>query len=99
MEHLVLVSTGHTNMYVTADATFETDVNGDGKITRLSNTLVPDLRTNLISVVKIIDKGFTITFNAEMAKIIDKNGHVAMIANRVDNLYFVQCRKPPIEKY
>lgn len=45
------------------------------KIIELQNTLfVPDLRANLVSVFKIIDKDNTITFQRESAVVNDRNG-------------------------
>lgn len=57
------------------------------------NTLyVPDLRTNLISVSKITDKGYQVTFNKNGAEVISEaDGSVALVARRVDALYYCQA--------
>ncbi|XP_044014006.1 uncharacterized protein LOC122856399 [Aphidius gifuensis] len=46
----------------------------ENRIVRLDNTLlVPNLRTQLLSVGKITDNGFTILFDKDKAKILDKD--------------------------
>lgn len=57
----------------------------------LKNTLyVPDLRTGLVSVAKITDNGFNVFFEKDLASIVDKDGEVVMVADRIDGLYFVR---------
>lgn len=57
----------------------------------LNNTLyVPDLRTNLLSVAKITDNGYEVTFGKNSAEIIDRNGSVVIIADRRDGLYYLR---------
>lgn len=61
----------------------------------LSDALhVPDLRTNLLSVAKITDKGFTVIFKKERAEVIDGEENVMLVANRIDDLYYIRARKP-----
>lgn len=52
---------------------------------------VPDLRMNLLSVSKITDKGNKVIFEREKARVIDNNGNLIFIANRVNNLYKLQA--------
>lgn len=80
-----------------------TDVKGKGVVTlsalgegsigtaNLNDTLfVPDLRTNLISVSKITDNGYTVDFSRDFARIRDSNGNVRLKATRLGNLYYLQ---------
>lgn len=46
-------------------------------------------------VGRITDNGFTVTFNAKTAEIMDKNGRVAVIADCMDGLYFIRRRRSP----
>ena len=54
---------------------------------------VSDLRTNLLSVSKITDRGFEVTLKKKDAIVLDKNRDVLVRADRVGNLYYV--RKSP----
>lgn len=57
----------------------------------LKNTLfVPDLRTNLISVSKITDKGHTVTFTKTGAHVSDANGTKSMVADRNGDLFYLR---------
>jgi len=51
---------------------------------------VPDLRTNLLSVGKIADKGYSVTFDKRFGKVINKNGQVILVADRIDGLYYLR---------
>jgi hypothetical protein len=69
---------------------FTADVYGDATSVSLSNTLhVPDLRTNLMSIGKITDRGLEVHFRKNDATILDSKGNVMLIANRAGDLYFV----------
>ena len=48
---------------------------------------VSDLRTNLLSVSKITDRGFEVIFRKKDAIVLDKNKDVLLRADRVGNLY------------
>lgn len=55
----------------------------------LDNALyVPDLRMDLLSVGLITDKGYKVLFTKENAKILESNGTVKFIANRINGLYY-----------
>ncbi|GLV49856.1 hypothetical protein CBL_20985, partial [Carabus blaptoides fortunei] len=57
---------------------------------KLSKVLhVPDLRTNLMSVSKITDNGYEVTFKKNSAFVKNANGDVTLIADRIKNLYFI----------
>lgn len=63
----------------------------DEKPVVLQNALyVPELRTNLMSVAKIVDKNHTVLFTAKSAVIRDLDGKVKMVAERQGNLFFVR---------
>lgn len=56
----------------------------------LLNTLyIPSLCTNLLSVAKIVDKGYSVVFDQTCAKIKDKNENIKLIAKRQGDLFFV----------
>lgn len=77
---------------------FKTSVLDERKHVSLDDVFhVPGLRTNLLSVSKITDKGFKVNFEKHRALVIAKDGSVKLIANRVGDLYFVkECG--PMEK-
>jgi len=56
---------------------------------QLKNTLhVPDLRSNLMSVAKIVDAECTVTFDKNRAEVRKKKDHdVLLIADRIGDLY------------
>lgn len=61
------------------------------RLIRFDNTLyVPDLRTNLISVAKITDKGHKVIFQDDSAIVVDRQGQVKFTAERKGNLYYIR---------
>lgn len=81
----------------TARATAKGDVNitvsncKQSKEVTLANALyVPDFRTNLLSIAKIIDKNREILFTGKHAYIKDANGAVKMVANREGDLFYLR---------
>lgn len=56
---------------------------------------VSDLRTNLISISKITDKGHSVVFNKTNANILDTNGDVLISAKREGGLYYLQKPSHP----
>ena len=77
------------------------DVNNDKRKIKLENTLyVPDLRTNLLSVAKLVDKGNKVIFDKNIAVVKNKeDGKIKMIANRIGNLYYLQKAKSETAQY
>lgn len=70
---------------------FKTSVNGDLKCISLENTShASDLRTNLMSVSKITDQGFSVLFDNKCAKILNSKGEMQLYAGRMGNLYYVK---------
>jgi len=71
-----------------------TSVGNMNKRIRLENALhVPDLRTNLLSVAKITDKGYEIVFDVNQASVRDCEGNVKLIAERQGDLYILNSRQ------
>lgn len=66
--------------------------NGSGmQVLKLQNALhVPDLRTNLLSVAKIADKGYEVVFRKQNAVILGENQETLAIADRIGDLYFIR---------
>lgn len=61
------------------------------RVIEFKDTLfVPDLRTNLISVTKITNKGHEVTFRKNDAYIRDERGNMSVIAYRKGDLYYVR---------
>jgi hypothetical protein len=57
----------------------------------LNNVMyVPDLRSNLLSVGKITDKGSTVIFENNKVYILDKDGKEIMIGQKRNHLYYVR---------
>lgn len=72
-----------------------TSANGKRSDVILNDALhVPKLRTNLLSVSKITDKGYKVVFDDHEAAIVDKQGHTKLIAKRINNLYYVKGTSP-----
>ncbi|XP_076623124.1 uncharacterized protein LOC143342789 [Colletes latitarsis] len=89
----------HTSTMILAKGTvdFESEVHGEKKNVNLSEVFhVPDLRTNLISVAKITDRGFEVIFKKNHAEVIDRRGAVKLHANRIGNLYYI-CEREQAE--
>ena len=76
---------------ITAEGKVKITVYGESKIVSLNKTLhVPDLSTNLMSVNKITDTGFSVIFTKENAKVFDADINVKIIADKVGDLYFAR---------
>lgn len=76
-----------------------TQVRGKGKITvrvkdehyNINNALyVPELSTNLMSVAKITDYGYTVIFQKNQALIKNSSGKTVIKANRENDLYYMK---------
>lgn len=51
---------------------------------------IHDLKTNLLSVFEITDQGFEVRFRKSDAIVEDRKDQVLLIADRVENVYFVR---------
>jgi len=61
---------------------------------KLKDTLcVPGLRNNLLSVAKITDNGYTVTFRRHYATVNRPNCSVALVATKCNDLYIVNNRQ------
>ncbi|KAJ3661597.1 hypothetical protein Zmor_005987 [Zophobas morio] len=73
---------------------FAARVLGETANVSLSETLhVPDLRTNLMSVSKITDRGLEVNFRRDEAVVVDPDGNVLLCAERIGDLYYVSGHK------
>lgn len=63
--------------------------NATNKVKLCDTMLVPEFRNNLLSVSKITDKNYTVTFYKNCAKVKRPNNSVAMIAKRDGELYVI----------
>lgn len=88
---LNLANNNSTNIEGIGSVKFVVNENGCEKDITLSDVLyVSDLRTNLLSVSKITDKGYEVHFRKNDAAVIDKNKNVLFTAERNGNLYFIK---------
>ncbi|KMQ88472.1 retrovirus-related gag-pol polyprotein [Lasius niger] len=88
---LSLANNSSTNIVGKGTIRLNTEIEGRSKIVSLEDTLhVPDLRTNLLSVSKITDRGYKVIFDDKSAKVVDRNGATKLEASCVNGLYYVQ---------
>lgn len=92
-----LANCSSTGVSARGDVKLLNDVNGVNISTftlrsvRLEETLyVKDLRTNLISVAKITDKGNQVIFRKDGAVVKGSDGSFRLIADRVGHLYYIR---------
>ncbi|XP_011858364.1 PREDICTED: uncharacterized protein LOC105555924 [Vollenhovia emeryi] len=74
--------------------TFTTKDNESRRNVKLSEALyVSDLRTNLLSVGKICDKGLRVVFEKEKATVVDQNWNAILKADRTSSgLYCLETK-------
>ncbi|KMQ87730.1 retrovirus-related pol polyprotein from transposon tnt 1-94 [Lasius niger] len=73
------------------DVKLLTSIDNKTKRIRLENILhVPDLRTNLLSVAKIVDKGYQVVFGPNRASVRDHKGNIKLTADRQGDLYILK---------
>lgn len=90
-EKLNLANDSSANIAAKGTANLALDVNGELRNTSLIDALhVPDLRTNLLSVSKITDKGFEVRFRKNDAIVIDEDGQLRLKADRIGDLYYAR---------
>lgn len=51
--------------------------------------LVPDLRMNLMSVARITDQGYEVTFHKNGARVKNSEGRIKVVADRIGDLYYI----------
>ncbi|KMQ84418.1 retrovirus-related pol polyprotein from transposon tnt 1-94 [Lasius niger] len=59
---------------------------------------VSDLRTNLLSVSKITDRGYKVNFCEKDAIVTGKNGEIIFRADRIGDLYYVRKGRNPVNE-
>lgn len=94
IKHATLNLANHTSAEVKGRGTVRIETtNGETvKGIQLKDTLhVPDLRSNLMSVAKIVDAEYTVTFDKNRAEIRKKKDRdILLIADRIGDLYYVR---------
>jgi len=92
---------GREKLCLASDASADIEARGivqlnvsDGSTNRTVNLeetlLVPNLRTNLISVSRITDRDCEVIFRKNEAIVNDSNGSTRMVADRIGSLYYVR---------
>lgn len=88
---LKLASEATANISYKGVVEFATNINGEKCNVTLSDTLhVPEVGTNLLSVSKIADKGYSVVFDKSEATVLDESGNIKLIAKRKENLYYIE---------
>ena len=88
---LNLANGSSTSIRARGEVSLRANVLGKVKDFRLIDALhVPDLRTNLLSVGRITDKGYKVIFNRNTATVCDSQDAVILIADRMNGLYYVR---------
>ena len=88
---LRLASNATTQVTAKGDVKIATSNGDQSKSITLENTLyVPDLRTNLLSVTKIVDRENEVTFRKDGAIVTDSHGRVKLIADREGDLFYLR---------
>lgn len=86
---LQLASTQHTTS-IDGKGLVKIDFDKNNTV-NLPNTLfVPNLSANLLSVGKITDSGYNVTFTKDKADIIDAEGNTIFQATRTNGLYYLK---------
>lgn len=88
---LCLANSDTTQIRAKGTVSCLTKANGNTRNVTINDALyVPDLRTNLLSVAKITDRGLKVLFDNKTAKIVDKANRVMLTCDRKDGLYFLR---------
>ncbi|KRY39868.1 Retrovirus-related Pol polyprotein from transposon TNT 1-94, partial [Trichinella britovi] len=88
---LSLANNKSTEIMGTGTANLEIPGSDGTRSVKLHDTLyVPDLRSNLLSVTKITEKGFQVTFQENVAIIANQNLGTVMVAHKENGLYYVE---------
>ncbi|KRX56900.1 Retrovirus-related Pol polyprotein from transposon TNT 1-94 [Trichinella sp. T9] len=88
---LSLANNKSTEIMGTGTANLEIPGSDGTRSVKLHDTLyVPDLRSNLLSVAKITENGFQVTFQENAAIIANQNLGTVMVAHKENGLYYVE---------
>ncbi|GBO01603.1 hypothetical protein AVEN_46635-1 [Araneus ventricosus] len=86
-----LANNGTTEVKGCGKAVIKAEVNNNIQTVDVNDSLfVPELRTNLLSVAKLCDRGYTVTFKNDVATLINAKAKVKLVADRKDNLYYLR---------
>ena len=88
--NIKLANHASTKVQGTGDVVIHTTQNASDTVTLTNTQYMPDVRANLISVAKIVDKGNTVTFTKSGAVVKDSNANTKITASRVGDLFFIQ---------
>ncbi|GBN07014.1 hypothetical protein AVEN_253762-1 [Araneus ventricosus] len=86
-----LANNGTTEVKGCGKAVIKAEVNNNIQTVDVNDALfVSELRTNLLSVAKLYEGGYTVTFKGDVATIINTKAKVKLVADRKDNLYYLR---------
>ncbi|CAB0035042.1 unnamed protein product [Trichogramma brassicae] len=75
---------------IRAKGDVNTSDNALRNITLKDTLYVPNVRSNLVSVAKVVDAGFNVNFGKRQALIVDYSGSIQARAERIGDLYFMK---------
>ncbi|GBL83807.1 hypothetical protein AVEN_132687-1 [Araneus ventricosus] len=91
ISEVTLANNGTTEVKGCGKAVIKAEENNNIQTVDLNDALfVPELRTNLLSVAKLYDRGYTVTFKSDVATLINAKAKVKLVADRKDNLYYLR---------
>lgn len=91
---LHLANNASTDIKARGNVHIQVSLGQKTKRVELTNALhVPDLRTNLMSVDKITDKGYRVIFEKDSADVVNEYGETILTADRVDELYHIKAER------
>ena len=86
-----LANGANTHVSAKGEITLKGSTHENDNSIKLENTLfVPELKTNLVSVAKIVDRDHEVSFQKTHALVRDLQGNVKLIADRVGDLFYVR---------
>jgi transposase InsO family protein len=86
-----LANNGTTEVTGTGKVLIKAEVNKQTRNVDVHDTLlVPELKTNLLSVAKLCDRGYTVIFKNKCAIIKNVKSNLELIADRKNNLYYLR---------
>ncbi|KAL7295760.1 hypothetical protein TKK_0011103 [Trichogramma kaykai] len=91
-DNLNLANNGSTNIEGKGVVKLQVITDNQNRSVRLEDALyVPDLRSNLLSVCKIVDKNNTVTFDEKIVFVRSKEtNEIKMVADRIGNLWYLR---------
>ncbi|OWR40681.1 putative Copia protein [Danaus plexippus plexippus] len=96
---LNLANSERTQITGTGKVSISVDTGSEERQINLQKVFyVSDLRTNLLSVAKVTDRGFEVHFKKNGATVRDENGKIHLRADRVGNLYHVRMSQNTASK-